>query len=92
MARKNVCSYSEEEIEKFKKDTRRIPKWGMRHVSGTIYIPYDEIKEEHLINIILHIKEHPLVFGSSILDTMETLYKTRFLIKSDAGKLLYGNK
>lgn len=87
---KQLCSYTQEEIAEFRKNGKPLNDvWGMSYNGEVIYIPFDRIKEDHLINIIAHIKQYSWHFNKATLHLMENLYKERFLTNSDAGKILY---
>ena len=86
-------SYTEEEIMQFRADEAiRENKWGMSYGSGTVWIPFDKIKEDHLVNIIDHIKIHKGYYDEKTLEQMKEQLANRLMQKTTAGLVLYGTK
>jgi hypothetical protein len=82
-------SYTDEEIQQFRADiNKKEPKWGMIHKSGTVWIPFDKIKEDHLINIIDHIEKYEQNYDLALLKE----FKIRLAQKTRVGMVLYGTK
>lgn len=102
MENKQTSSYTPEELVEFEK---YIEKTGDDEVWQTLdgdRIPFKFIKEDHLKNIISHLKQRlRLSTGyprsavadlNKTLTRMETLYKRKLIKKSPAARVLYANK
>ena len=102
MENKQKSSYSKEELENFKTYIQENPEVEYWTTLDGKKIPFKYIKEDHLKNIIIHLKErkknavgfpaYALKDLNSTLNKLETLYKRMLIKKSPAAKVLYANK
>lgn len=102
MENKQTSSYTKEELAEFLK---YIEETGDAEIWTTLEgdkIPFRYIKEDHLKNIIGHLKvrlqtatgypRSALADLNKTLSRMETLYKRKLIKKSPAARVLYANK
>jgi len=92
------CSYTSKEIIKFKKLWKERLKgenvldfWGMTLEEEVICVPLEMLKEDHLINIIKHIKANLDMYHKNTLQEMKELLQKKLAKKTKAGKVLFGN-